>query len=207
MYRKGRDQPETDADYSGKYEEAGRIGTRLVDGFYRSLDSLCQGITPKSVLEAGCGEGFSTQRIKRMLPAGSTFKALDVEQRLVDATTRRNPGVPVTIGSICDLPEDDASVDLVFALEVLEHLEQPREALAELQRVARRWVINSVPREPLWRILNMCRFKYLADCGNTPGHLQHWSSASFLQLLGDYGEIIAVRRPLPWTIVMWTPLR
>jgi hypothetical protein len=30
-----------------------------------------------------------------------------------------------------------------------------------------------VPREPIWRIGNMARGRYLGDLGNTPGHIQH----------------------------------
>ena len=36
-----------------------------------------------------------------------------------------------------------------------------------------------MPREPLWRGLNMARGAYLKDLGNTPGHVNHWSKRSF----------------------------
>ncbi len=64
-------------------------------------------------------------------------------------------------------------------MEVLEHVPDPAAVLAEMFRVASRWVLVSVPREPLWRGLNMARGSYLRDFGNTPGHLNHWSKRSF----------------------------
>ena len=38
-----------------------------------------------------------------------------------------------------------------------------------------RALLVSVPREPLWRGLNMARGAYMRDLGNTPGHVNHWS--------------------------------
>ncbi len=196
---------ETRFDYAGKYEKSGRIGGWLVERFFGAVESLCAGQRCERVLEVGCGEGYSTERLRRLLGPEVRLRAVDTEQRLVDAAARRNPGVPVGLGSIYALDEADASVDLVFALEVLEHLEEPRLALAELRRVARGAVITSVPREPLWRLLNLCRLRYLRALGNTPGHVQHWSAADFLRLIEDYGDVAAVRTPLPWTIVRWSP--
>jgi len=59
-----------------------------------------------------------------------------------------------------------------------------------------------VPREPIWRILNMARGKYWRALGNTPGHLQHWSRSGILGLLAEHFEIVEVRTPLPWTMVL-----
>ena len=64
------------------------------------------------------------------------------------------------------------------------------------------WAIVSVPREPLWRALNLGRLKYLRDLGNTPGHLQHWSRRSFLSFLERRLEVVAVRSPVPWTMAL-----
>jgi len=59
-----------------------------------------------------------------------------------------------------------------------------------------------VPREPIWRALNLARGKYVRDLGNTPGHLGHWSRRGFLELLGGRLEVVAVRTPLPWTMAL-----
>jgi hypothetical protein len=60
----------------------------------------------------------------------------------------------------------------------------------------------SVPREPLWRALNVARGAYLAQLGNTPGHVNHWSKRAFVSLLGRYGEVVEARSPFPWTMLL-----
>ena len=63
-------------------------------------------------------------------------------------------------------------------------------------------MLVSVPREPLWRGLNMARGAYLRDLGNTPGHLNHWSKREFAGLLRRYGEVVELRSPFPWTMAL-----
>ena len=67
----------------------------------------------------------------------------------------------------------------------------PERALAEMARVARGYLLVSVPREPLWRALNIARGAYVRDLGNTPGHLNHWSRRAFV------GSARALRRGRP----------
>jgi SAM-dependent methyltransferase len=100
------------------------------------------------------------------------------------------------------LPFGDGEFDLASAIEVLEHVPEPDHTLAEMARVARRWLLVSVPREPLWRMLNMARGAYLRDLGNTPGHLNHWSKRSFVKLLSRHGTVVEARSPFPWTMLL-----
>jgi hypothetical protein len=68
-----------------------------------------------------------------------------------------------------------------------------------MQRVARRHLLVSVPREPLWRALNLARGAYVTDLGNTPGHVNHWSRRRLTRMLSRYGTVVEVRTPFPWT--------
>ena len=74
--------------------------------------------------------------------------------------------------------------------------------IAEMARCAQRHLLVSVPREPLWRMLNMARGAYWSALGNTPGHLNHWSRRSFVELLSRHGEVVEVRSPFPWTMLL-----
>jgi hypothetical protein len=71
-----------------------------------------------------------------------------------------------------------------------------------MARVAQRHLLVSVPREPLWRALNLARGAYVSHLGDTPGHLNHWSRRSFVRLLSRYGDLTEVRTPLPWTMAL-----
>ena len=62
--------------------------------------------------------------------------------------------------------------------------------------------LTPLPREPLWRGLNMARGAYLRDLGNTPGHVNHWSKRAFTSLLSRYGTVEQARSPFPWTMVL-----
>jgi 2-polyprenyl-3-methyl-5-hydroxy-6-metoxy-1,4-benzoquinol methylase len=100
------------------------------------------------------------------------------------------------------LPFADAEFDLVAAIETLEHVASPQRTLSEMRRVAARHLLVSVPREPLWRALNLARGAYLAQLGNTPGHVNHWSREGFVRLLSGYGEVVELRTPFPWTMAL-----
>ena len=100
------------------------------------------------------------------------------------------------------LPFADDELDLAAAIEVLEHVPDPEQMLAEMSRCARRHLLVSVPREPLWRALNLARGAYVKDMGNTPGHLSHWSKRSFVRLASRHGEVVEARSPLPWTMLL-----
>lgn len=191
-------------NFREKYTNAGRIGGILVDRFYGAVKELVQICASElyTVLEVGVGEGFSTRKIREMLPAGSHFEASEYRSDLVPLAQQRNPDVRISQESIYELTRETGSFDLVFCLEVFEHLENPRAGLDELARVCRKHAIVSVPREPVWRLLNMLRGKYIGALGNTPGHLQHWSARTFRGFVETRFEVVAVRTPLPWTIFL-----
>src|SRR3954462_15470390 len=102
-----------------------------------------------------------------------------------------------------ELPFADGEFEVAAAMEVLEHVPDPEHTVAEMARVARGGhLLVSVPREPLWRGLNMAREAYLKDWGNTPGHLNHWSRKAFVELLGRHGTVEELRAPFPWTMIL-----
>jgi hypothetical protein len=78
----------------------------------------------------------------------------------------------------------------------------PEATVAEMARVARSHLLVSVPREPLWRALNVARGAYVRELGNTPGHVNHWSKRAFVSLLSRHGDVEHARSPFPWTMLL-----
>jgi ubiquinone/menaquinone biosynthesis C-methylase UbiE len=193
-------KPETE-DFSGKYEDSGFIAKYLVNNYFKAVEKLLSKThNVTSAHEIGAGEGLSTLRLNKMV---ENLSASEYVEDLVNIAKKNNPKINVFQESVYQLKYKNSSVDLVFLLEVLEHLDYPELALEELERVSNKYLILGVPREPLWRFLNICRLKYLNDLGNTPGHLNHWSKKSIIRLIEKkYGQIIAVKSVIPWTIIL-----
>ncbi|HLM63922.1 MAG TPA: class I SAM-dependent methyltransferase [Acidimicrobiales bacterium] len=182
-----------------KYASSNPIERRLMGGFFASLDEMLPAAAPANVLEVGLGEGEVSARVKARYPSARVVGVDLPDDELASAWTAR--GLAGAFADICRLPFADDTFDLLLVIEVMEHVPDPEGALAELARVARDRLVLSVPREPVWRIANMARGKYIGDLGNTPGHIQHWSRRSFTDLIGTRFEPTAVRAPFPWTMV------
>jgi ubiquinone/menaquinone biosynthesis C-methylase UbiE len=103
--------------------------------------------------------------------------------------------------SALTLPFADNTFDLVMAIEVLEHLPDPEQALREIARVGAGAVVLSVPWEPVWRLGNLARGRYVTTLGNTPGHIQHFTRRGFARMVGKYISVEEVLRPVPWTMI------
>ena len=185
-----------------KYETKNPVARHLVGGFLKELDAQVRWSSAASVLDVGCGEGIGTVRMAGVLPEARVV-GLDVADPglLAEWEKRAHEKIEFVAGSAYDLPFADDSFDLVSAIEVFEHLERPERALIEMARVSRRGILLSVPWEPVWRGMNMAAGRYLKAYGNTPGHINHWTRRQFVALAGTAGEVVAVRRPFPWTMV------
>lgn len=196
-----------DAEFTGKYETEGAAGRWLVDRFYAAVWRvlLPEVSAGDLVLEVGCGAGYSSFNLRQALPAGVGFIGSDVSASLLRKALLRNPGTDFVRQSAYELALPDKSVDVVVMLEVLEHLEDPARALAEVYRVARKAAVVSTPREPLWRALNFMRGKYVGALGNTPGHIQHWSSRGLRREVEPLFRVMRIAQPLPWTVLSLSP--
>ncbi len=185
-----------------KYGSKNPIERLLMNCFDRTITGFVKNASPETIHEVGCGEGYWTIKWHEQK---YIVKGTDFSQQVIDIARKNASSLGISEGifhqrSIYDLQQENDSADLIVCCEVLEHLENPRSALEVLQTVVRNFLIISVPREPIWSMLNMARGKYLADLGNTPGHIQRWSRKNFIRLVSEYFEVISVKSPLPWTV-------
>jgi 2-polyprenyl-3-methyl-5-hydroxy-6-metoxy-1,4-benzoquinol methylase len=186
-----------------KYGSTNPVVRRLMKGFQQALDELFERADPTSLLDVGCGEGVLVHRWAMRL-GDRRVVGIDLQEESIQAgwSERQAPNLEYRTMQAESLPFAADEFDLVSAIEVLEHLPDPEQTLSEMARCAERHLLVSVPREPLWRALNMARGAYVSQLGNTPGHLNHWSRRSFMRLLSRHGEIVEVRSPFPWTMLL-----
>jgi 2-polyprenyl-3-methyl-5-hydroxy-6-metoxy-1,4-benzoquinol methylase len=186
-----------------KYGSSNPIVRRMMAGFEHALAELMEQAAPASLLDIGCGEGVLTHQWATERPE-TRVVGIDLEDPQLQAQweQRGAPNLEYRIMKAENLPFADGEFELAAAIEVLEHVPDPEHTVSELARCASRHLLVSVPREPLWRMMNMARGAYWSDLGNTPGHLNHWSRRSFVRLLARHGTVVEVRSPFPWTMLL-----
>jgi len=182
-----------------KYNTSNPIERRMMKGFFDTLDAFVDATEPTRILEVGLGEGIVSERLRARFPDASIV-GIDLADGELGAHWLER-GLAAAFADVEQLPFPDDAFDLVVAIEVFEHFPRPELALVELDRVASRNLVASVPFEPIWRLGNMVRGRYLRDLGNTPGHVNHWSRAGFSRFIGTQWTVVDVASPLPWTMV------
>ena len=186
-----------------KYGSTNPVVRRLMTGFESTLDELWHKAAPESILDVGCGEGVLTEQWADKL-GSRRIVGIDLDDPKLKAEwdKRQRGNLEYRVEDATNLSYGDNEFDMSTAIEVLEHVPDPERTVSEMARVAKRWVLVSVPREPLWRGLNMARGAYWRDLGNTPGHVNHWSKRGFVSLLSRHGAVEEARSPFPWTMLL-----
>jgi SAM-dependent methyltransferase len=186
-----------------KYTTRNPLARLLVANFMSTLRQLVSTSRAREIHEVGCGEGY----LSLMLAAeGLRVRGSDRSPEVVSEARRqaaaRDLAVAFEVADLYGLEPGRDGAELVLCCEVLEHLPDPGRALQTLAALARPFLILSAPREPLWRALNLARGRYWRDLGNTPGHLQHWSTPAFLALLEEHLCLVELCTPFPWTMAL-----
>jgi len=185
-----------------KHQSKNILQIYLINQFYKKCIDLLSNLKVDSILDAGCGEGYTLQVLKynnigtKLIGIDNNEISLKIAKKIFrDINTKR--------GNIYKIPFKQSFFDLVVCTEVLEHLSKPSDALSELCRVTRSYVLLSVPNEPWFRILNFMRGKNISRLGNDIDHINHWSRKSFKSfLLCNNLSIIKMSSSFPWLIVL-----
>ncbi len=158
----------------------------------RLLAGQLSGVRPGDALDVGAAGGGNTRVLQR-----HGWRAAALEYGADGAAVCAERGVPVLRGDATRIPLVTASLDLVVAYDVLEHVEDDKSAATEVLRVLRPGgtFLVAVPADPrLWSAHDVA-----------VAHMRRYTRPELLELLELAGfEIAAVRswmvllRPAVW---------
>jgi uncharacterized protein YbaR (Trm112 family) len=137
-----------------------------------------------SALDVGCAEGYFMKAIADEF--GTSMWGVDISDACVGRVHERL-GFPAAAADATHLPLPDNSVDLVYSTEVIEHVLDPDQMIAEMRRVARRWVLVTTPvsqtahdHEPDFELVD-------------EGHVNNFDRATVESLFGPETELGSFR--------------
>lgn len=185
-----------------KHTTKNPIGKIFLNNFLNTVVKTTRPLNIETVLDVGCGEGFTLARLKKE-KIGKSYEGIEYDETAIELGKKLYPTLEIKKGDIYSLPYKDNSFDLVVCTEVLEHLENPKKAYKELIRVSRKYILLSVPNEPFFTIQRIARFQNILHLGAHPEHIQHWTIPAFMKFV-KIREVKLVSRkfPIPWTMVV-----
>ena len=142
---------------------------------YQRLADRC---AKRDVLEAGCGEGYGADLLADV---ARKVIGLDYDESAVAHVKARYPRVEMRHGNLAELPLADGSVDVVVNFQVIEHLWDQPQFVAECLRVLRPGgvLMMSTP--------NRITFSPGRDTPVNPFHTRELNAAELTELLTDAG--------------------
>ncbi|MBI5044386.1 MAG: class I SAM-dependent methyltransferase [Candidatus Levybacteria bacterium] len=184
-----------------KHKSSSTIQQKLLGQFNAALLEEAKKLSPKTVLDVGCGEGFTLEKL-RTNGVGERLEGVDFLDRAIELGKKEHPKLKLKQGTIYDLDYKDNSFDLVICSEVLEHVDDPEKALKELVRVSKKYCLLSVPNEPFFMLGNFLRGKNLSRFGNDIEHINHWTFFMFRNFVSKYLVVKKALHPIPWTLIV-----
>ena len=142
---------------------------------YQRLADRCAG---RDVLDAGCGEGYGADLIADV---ARQVIGLDYDEATVAHVRASYPRVDMRHGNLAELPLPDGAVDVVVNFQVIEHLWDQPQFVAECLRVLRPsgLLMMSTP--------NRITFSPGRDTPVNPFHTRELNAAELTELLESAG--------------------
>lgn len=185
-----------------KYIDKNPLQKLLIGNFFNALLGSLKNLKADRILDVGCGEGVGLNHLQSK-NIGKYLEGIDYSKEALILAKKFYPSLKFRQGDIYKLPYRENEFDLIICSEVLEHLDKPEKAVGEMKRVTNKFLLFSVPNEPIFRAANFFRGRYIKNFGNTPGHVNHWSKSSFIDFLRSQEiKIISVKTPFPWLLVL-----
>ena len=184
-----------------KYLSRNPVKQFLLNKFLFQICKLVKEINPRTVLDAGCGEGFIADRLLKIKPS-LDYTGLDTSQIAIEKARQNVKKAKFIISDINKIPFPNGNFDLVICLEVLEHLSDPEKGLFQLFRVTNKTALISVPDEPLFSYLRLFAFSDISKFGRHKEHISFWNKSTFPKFLKKKFTRVILFKSLPWLICL-----
>lgn len=184
-----------------KYKTKNPVKKILLDRFLSKIESNLVEINPKTILDAGCGEGLVLKMLDKKLRFKRAYGIDISKEALKRAKNNVRKGVFVK-KSVLNTGFKKGKFDVVIMLEVLEHLDDPKLAIVEAKRVSKKWCVFSVPNEPAFSILSLLSGMYVNRLGRHPEHVNFWTKRKMHNLLKGYFEEVRYVSSFPWLVFL-----
>ena len=185
-----------------KHTSTNPVRKWTINSLYKSIFEMLKNISISSVLDAGGGEGFTLDRFKKA-NIGEKLVCIDNSQEAISLGKEIFSNLDLRIGDIYKLSFRDKTFDLVICTEVLEHLTTPRKALKEMIRVSKKYLILSVPNEPIFSLKNLVIGRHITRFGSSKGHINWWTARAFEKFVKKENvKILKSKHPFPFTVVL-----
>jgi SAM-dependent methyltransferase len=187
------------------YNSSNRIACYLIDNFKTTILRIINKYKICKVFDIGCGDGHISLFLAQhgYIVEGGDINEILIRQANLDVIEKNlYDNAKFNIIDIFNFDFSSIKSEIVLCSEVLEHLDNVDDAVDKIYKIQADLFLFSVPTEPLWRILNMARLKYLKNFGNTPGHVNHWGYGEFKRFLERKFVILEYIFVIPWSIAL-----
>lgn len=192
-----RVRPETAA----KYFPRNPLRRLLINNFLSRIGETLGEFAWQSVLDVGCGEGFVDYYLLLGYPERA-ITGVDPDPAALAVARHINPSLDYQSADGRRLPFADHSFDSALCLEVLEHLSDYDQVIAEVKRVSRGPCLFSVPAFPFYQAANFLIGKNWSRLGEHPDHLVRFSRARLRSALSPHFSSVSIQLSFPWLIAL-----
>lgn len=163
---------------------------------YRDQRTLAYIGEEKDILDLGCGEGITLEKILRRFPDRNVL-GIDYAEEKVKICKEHH--LPARQGSAYALELEDHSWDCCLLLEVIEHLPDSQKAFREIHRVLRKGGLLLIifPHDWLFKVARLTFLKF-KEAFSPSGHVKHWTPGEMRQALKEVGFEVEREIPLPF---------
>jgi arsenite methyltransferase len=129
-------------DYVGSFAELQQAASRTQEyGARRAATlSVLEARTGEAILDVGCGSGLFLRELAEIVGPSGRACGIDLSEQLLQAARVNcagHPHVELQAASALALPYPSATFDAVVSIQVLEYIDDPRNALKEMHRTLR----------------------------------------------------------------------